>query len=275
MKEDKALKAIDELRKFEHLKPTGVNQLKILETLKSILSNTEELRKIVKSNEIDLSEVENVLGNSFKGVVDSMVSEIKKIENKVEVSPKVIVKDVNFGRVLVEINEVKNIIDRLNQKINSEKDGEVLNTLESVDYEVSETNRILEELLKVSKKDTEVKDIEISKDSLKKLEKILKNTGAKGTAFFGGGGIKKALINKSGEQINPATEDKQDDIISKLDFTAGFAIPEYDEIDLTYVSSGNGAGEVETVTYKKAGTTVGTLTFSYNASNEISNIIKS
>lgn len=49
----------------------------------------------------------------------------------------------------------------------------------------------------------------------------------------------------------------------------------YDAIDLTYVASGNGVGEVETVTYKLSGSTVATLTLSYDASNRLSGVSKS
>jgi hypothetical protein len=60
--------------------------------------------------------------------------------------------------------------------------------------------------------------------------------------------------------------------------TGGFNIPPYDYISVTYVAAGNGAGEIETVTYKdggSGGTTVATLTIAYNASNEISTVTKS
>lgn len=53
---------------------------------------------------------------------------------------------------------------------------------------------------------------------------------------------------------------------------------DYDYIALTYVAAGNGAGEIQTATYKtggSGGTTVGTLTLAYNADNEISSITKS
>jgi len=52
----------------------------------------------------------------------------------------------------------------------------------------------------------------------------------------------------------------------------------YDYIALTYVSAGNGAGEVETITYKTGGAggdTVATLTIAYNADDEISTITRS
>ena len=52
----------------------------------------------------------------------------------------------------------------------------------------------------------------------------------------------------------------------------------YDYIALTYVASGNGEGEVETVTYKTggaSGTTVATLTLTYNSDDEVSTVTKS
>ena len=56
-------------------------------------------------------------------------------------------------------------------------------------------------------------------------------------------------------------------------------VPEaYDYISLTYISSGNGAGEIETVTYKmggSGGTSVATLTLTYDASNRIETITRS
>lgn len=92
------------------------------------------------------------------------------------------------------------------------------------------------------------------------------------------------LVNTSETEINPATEDKQNSIISEIqDVEAeiakmvGFEIGEYNYIALTYVAAGNGAGEIETVVYKTGGaggTTVATLTLAYDASNRISSVTK-
>ncbi len=60
--------------------------------------------------------------------------------------------------------------------------------------------------------------------------------------------------------------------LSKL---IGFSIPEYDEIVLTYVASGNGIGEIETVVYKKTGDVIATLTLSYDANDKLSGVVKS
>lgn len=59
--------------------------------------------------------------------------------------------------------------------------------------------------------------------------------------------------------------------------TNGLVPESYDYMELTYVAAGNGAGEVETVIYKSGGSggsTVATLTLTYNASDEVATITK-
>lgn len=56
----------------------------------------------------------------------------------------------------------------------------------------------------------------------------------------------------------------------------GALVPDqYDEIDLTYVLAGNGAGEIETVTYSLSGSQIAMLTLSYDGSNRLINVIRS
>lgn len=53
---------------------------------------------------------------------------------------------------------------------------------------------------------------------------------------------------------------------------AGLFIPPHDYISLTYVTSGNGVGEIETVTFKEngaSGQTVAILTLGYDATNKL------
>ena len=52
-------------------------------------------------------------------------------------------------------------------------------------------------------------------------------------------------------------------------------VPTYDQITLTYVAAGNGAGEIETATYKLATVTVATVTYTYDASNNLIDIVLS
>jgi hypothetical protein len=49
----------------------------------------------------------------------------------------------------------------------------------------------------------------------------------------------------------------------------------FDEVDLTYVPSGNGAGQVATAVYKLATVTKATLTLSYDSSNRLTSVVKS
>ena len=82
------------------------------------------------------------------------------------------------------------------------------------------------------------------------------------------------IADYTGEIISPATTGKQDDIIQAIEDLSGFDIPEYDEIAITYVTVGNGIGEIYTVVYKKATVTVGTLTLGYNSDNKLISVIK-
>lgn len=60
---------------------------------------------------------------------------------------------------------------------------------------------------------------------------------------------------------------------------AGNLVPEtFDYLELAYVTSGNGIGEIETVIYKTggaAGTTVATLTLAYDVSNNLTSVTRS
>jgi len=58
-------------------------------------------------------------------------------------------------------------------------------------------------------------------------------------------------------------------------FITPFAPAEYDEIVLTYVAAGNGAGEIETVVYKLATVTLATLTLAYDSNNKLTGVVKS
>ena len=58
---------------------------------------------------------------------------------------------------------------------------------------------------------------------------------------------------------------------------AGLYIPPHDYLSLTYVASGNGVGEIETVTDKSggaSGTTCAVTTLAYNSSNKLVSITK-
>ena len=54
--------------------------------------------------------------------------------------------------------------------------------------------------------------------------------------------------------------------------TSGLYLPKHDYLSFTYVSAGNGAGEISTVTYKSggaSGTTVAVVTMTYNSDNKL------
>jgi len=74
----------------------------------------------------------------------------------------------------------------------------------------------------------------------------------------------------SNPETGLATSAKQDTMVTELQKMIGFEIGEYDYIALTYVASGDAAGEIETVIYKTGGSggvTVATLTLGYTVAN--------
>lgn len=76
--------------------------------------------------------------------------------------------------------------------------------------------------------------------------------------------------------LQAAFDDNSGSLVFKN--VSGLVTQAYDYIALTYVPSGNGAGEIQTVTYKiggASGAVVATITLSYDSSNKLSGITKS
>lgn len=77
------------------------------------------------------------------------------------------------------------------------------------------------------------------------------------------------VLKKSGELV---TSGDLSDMYVKTSVLGSIAPAGWDYIALTYVASGNGAGEVETVTYKQGGsggTTLRVVNLTYDSSNRI------
>ena len=57
--------------------------------------------------------------------------------------------------------------------------------------------------------------------------------------------------------------------------TSGLYIPKHDHLTFTYVASGNGTGEISTITYRSggsSGTTVAVVTMTYNSDDKLSTL---
>jgi hypothetical protein len=81
-------------------------------------------------------------------------------------------------------------------------------------------------------------------------------------------GIRKALETR----INPATEEKQDDIIAELDALNSLVPSAYDYIELSYTD-----GNITGVVFKtggSGGSTVSTLTLTYDVSDNLETVTK-
>lgn len=80
------------------------------------------------------------------------------------------------------------------------------------------------------------------------------------------------------DQVTKSVFDETNAALRVRGIAEGLVTQPYDYLSITYVAAGNGAGEIQTVTYKSggsSGTTVATLTLTYNASNKIATVTKS
>lgn len=80
--------------------------------------------------------------------------------------------------------------------------------------------------------------------------------------------------------ITPSNEAKVNDsslnttatnILAKIGATP--IVSAYDEMVITYVTAGNGLGEIETVVWKLSAVTQKTLTITYNIDNKVTNLV--
>jgi len=86
-----------------------------------------------------------------------------------------------------------------------------------------------------------------------------------------------SVLIDSGAANGANLSNKLEDIKTEIGKIIGFEIGDYNYIALTYVAAGNGAGEIETVTYKEGGaggTTKAILTLAYDASNNLISVTR-
>lgn len=79
-------------------------------------------------------------------------------------------------------------------------------------------------------------------------------------------------------QVIRNVHDEVNKALNVKGIAGGLVTEPYDYIVLTYVPSGNGAGQIQTATYKNggsSGTTVAVLTLAYDSGNNLISVTKS
>ena len=76
-------------------------------------------------------------------------------------------------------------------------------------------------------------------------------------------------------QVIREVYDPQADALQIREVAGKLISEQFDNIALTYVPSGNGSGQIQSVIYKMGGATVATLTLTYDSSDRIATIVKS
>lgn len=77
------------------------------------------------------------------------------------------------------------------------------------------------------------------------------------------------------DQITRLSYDEANAAMKTISVGGSLVPQSYDEISLTYVTVGNGVGEIETAVYKLNSVTIATLTLSYNVANKLINVVRS
>lgn len=84
--------------------------------------------------------------------------------------------------------------------------------------------------------------------------------------------------NLDDSQVIKQSFEESNDALRVRQIAGNLVTEKYDYIALTYVTSGDGVGEIETVTYKTGGaggTTVATLTLAYNGDDKLESVTRS
>lgn len=74
-------------------------------------------------------------------------------------------------------------------------------------------------------------------------------------------------------QILPAAFDDAS-LALNVKGVSGLVTESYDNLEIDYIASGNGAGEIGQVRYKRGTDVVATLTLSYNAENKVISVAR-
>lgn len=139
---------------------------------------------------------------------------------------------------------------------------------QDVPTEVSEINRLPVDAKITLSADIEIGAVEI-KDSTSDARVKVKSDGLDNGVVV--------IQNSQPLPSGAATETKQNTVIANLQNIVGLEIPAHDYIAITYVPSGNGTGEIQTVVFKtggSGGTTVATLTLAYDANDNLTSVTK-
>lgn len=84
-----------------------------------------------------------------------------------------------------------------------------------------------------------------------------------------------SLSRRDAAQIIQAAWSEPNQALNVTNLTSTLVPSQYNEIDLTYIVSGNGAGQVGTAIYKLNGVQQAMLTLSYDSSNNLITVVKS
>jgi len=199
------------------------------------LEKLSQLQKTIDKNNPDTS-LEAIFGlversftqlgkdtqSSNKAVLERLISLEKGFTESIKNIPQPESQDPLIKELISAVKDQDSLISAINKielpEINvPDYSKEIVALQESIDsMELSvDLEGVQDELIKLNEKfdNLDLSEFKLNEEQLEQLVGAMKRGGGK---HYVGGGSSGQSINKAGAQINPATEDKQDDIITKL-----------------------------------------------------------
>jgi hypothetical protein len=201
---------------------------------------------------------------------DDVLEEVKNLSEKIDNIPKP--KEIPEFPTEMTINNLPDVqkVEVINFPKHEKQETPIINVQAPiVNVEKTELNtekiesglKTSNELLKDISSKLDKEEVIEEKKEFEKVTLVDEDGKPVKSLGGGGGGVAKYVYNAQGKTINPATEET----LSKL---TGFAIPEYDEISISYTGS-----NITSVVYKLSSVIVATLTLSYTSDN-LTSVIK-
>lgn len=81
------------------------------------------------------------------------------------------------------------------------------------------------------------------------------------------------LQNFDANQVTKSVFDNSKNVLRVLS-SSSLVTESFDEINYSYLTSGNGSGKVGMMLYKLSGSTVASIQFTYDSSNRISSVVR-
>jgi len=279
------------------------------EVLQAIRKDNQRIIESIEDGSKDSQGAVSSLSDSNRKSIDLLASDIsngmtvlRSAVEEISITMKEEEKEEGSEEVVSALEEVKSAIENIETNVTVDNDfsrlEEIMNKKGDKSVVVDELKRINASIEAIDLVTPDNRDVleqissKIKLSDLSKIEDLLKRISEKDIVLPGemdvvldpnlidDNRLRTVLPDEQVAQMSKMLDQggaNGANISNEIKKLVGFEIGDYDYIALTYVAAGNGAGEIETVTYKDggvSGTTKAILTLAYDASNNLISVTR-